>query len=504
MRQPARWKWERRAGLLAAVGAVLLAAAPAWGDSYVYVANLHGTISQFGRSDGQAPNPPVVGGLVPLSPATVNVPGSPYGIAVAEGDAADPPYHGTFLYATNGGFVGRVSQYQLGLGGLLSATTSVEAGGLPRGVAVARNGNSVFAANQGANTASQFLLEPGAPSFLPMSPGEVAAGSSPAGVAVGPAAAYVTNRAGDTVSQYSLSVYEGGDSTCDGPGCALALSPKSPPAVATGDSPFGVAVSPNGRSVYVTNAGSNSVSQYAADGAGALSPKSPATIATQSIPLGVAISPDGRSLYVANQGSDSVSQYTVDASTGVLTPKSPATVAAGGEPTAVAVSVDGKSVYVTNLDDGTVSQYVVGGDGALTPMKPATVKVGTEPYAIAVSPDMPRKVGRAIRVVHGPVRVNRRRVAAIPVSCPTRLDRCRVGVTVRVVGSPRVIARGRVTVRGARKAGARVRLSRRAYTSLRRRGRMRVRVAARALHAAGNRSRHATTVTLRASAEGNR
>ena len=61
-----------------------------------------------------------------------------------------------------------------------------------------------------------------------------------------------------------------------------------------------MAVSPDGGSVYVTNVGDDSVSQYDVGAGGALSPKSPATVAAGDGPYGVAVSPDGGSVYVAN------------------------------------------------------------------------------------------------------------------------------------------------------------------------------------------------------------
>ena len=60
-------------------------------------------------------------------------------------------------------------------------------------------------------------------------------------------------------------------------------------------------------------------------------------------------SADSSFAYVTNVGSDNVSQYDVGAG-GVLAPMSPATVAAGDTPVGVAVSPDGGSVYVTNVE----------------------------------------------------------------------------------------------------------------------------------------------------------
>src|SRR5437588_9700604 len=90
-------------------------------------------------------------------------------------------------------------------------------------------------------------------------------------------------------------------------------------------------------SAYVANAGSANVSQYAIATAGELSALTPATVAAGSLPVGVAVTPDGKSAYVTNLASGSVSQYDIDALTGALSPKTPATVAAGTKPFGIAV-----------------------------------------------------------------------------------------------------------------------------------------------------------------------
>ena len=76
--------------------------------------------------------------------------------------------------------------------------------------------------------------------------------------------------------------------------------------------PRGVAVSPNGASVYVTNATSNNVSQYDVGAGGALTPKSPATVASGTGPYGVAASPDGASVYVTAASSNAVDVFRRD------------------------------------------------------------------------------------------------------------------------------------------------------------------------------------------------
>jgi hypothetical protein len=139
---------------------------------------------------------------------------------------------------------------------------------------------------------------------------------------------YVTNRNDGTVSQYAVGA-DGG------------LSPLSPAAVTASPSPEGIAVSPDGKSVYV--AMGSGVAQFDVGPGGGLVPKSPATVPAGS-PSGIAVSPDGKSVYAASGGA--ISQFDLGAG-GTLTPKSPATVPAVGH--YLAVSPDGTSVYLTSV-----------------------------------------------------------------------------------------------------------------------------------------------------------
>ena len=54
----------------------------------------------------------------------------------------------------------------------------------------------------------------------------------------------------------------------------------------------------------------SNISEYSRNAeTGALTAQSPATIATEAFPEGIAISPDGKSVYATNHGSGSVSEY---------------------------------------------------------------------------------------------------------------------------------------------------------------------------------------------------
>ena len=73
---------------------------------------------------------------------------------------------------------------------------------------------------------------------------------------------------------------------------------RSPPYI----SPFDVAVTPDGRHVYVTDDGSNTVLVIAT-----ATNRVTATIPVGNTPHGVAVTPDGRHVYVANNLSNTVS-----------------------------------------------------------------------------------------------------------------------------------------------------------------------------------------------------
>jgi hyaluronoglucosaminidase len=114
-------------------------------------------------------------------------------------------------------------------------------------------------------------------------------------------------------------------------------------------------------------------------------------VATTPYAYAIAVTPDGRSVYVTNNSSPAtVSEYTVDPETGALSPKSPATVPVGqGVPLGIALTPNGKSAYVTNYSEatGTISQFNIDPlTGVLTPKTPATVPAGTLPQRVAISP----------------------------------------------------------------------------------------------------------------------
>ncbi|HTM50278.1 MAG TPA: beta-propeller fold lactonase family protein [Bryobacteraceae bacterium] len=95
-----------------------------------------------------------------------------------------------------------------------------------------------------------------------------------------------------------------------------------------------------------------------------------------SDPEQFAISPDGKTLYVSNEDDGGLSFVDV-ASGKVVT-----TLKTGEEPEGVTLSPDGRQVYVTSENDGTVSVIDIGGSKVLK-----TIKVGRRPRSIAFLPN---------------------------------------------------------------------------------------------------------------------
>jgi 6-phosphogluconolactonase len=80
-----------------------------------------------------------------------------------------------------------------------------------------------------------------------------------------------------------------------------------------------IAVSPDGRFLYVSNRGQDSIVRFAVGADGRLA-DAEAVSSGGARPRFFALGPDGRSLYAANQGSDLIVGFDIDAETGRLSP----------------------------------------------------------------------------------------------------------------------------------------------------------------------------------------
>src|SRR5579859_2862025 len=144
----------------------------------------------------------------------------------------------------------------------------------------------------------------------------------------------------------------------------------SSPTIATGSGPFGIAVTPNGKYVYVTNSGDSTLSAYKIGSDGGLTSivLSGSVATTLNVPEIPAIDPTSTFLYVPNLSPaptpGTVSGFTI-AADGTLALVGAAATTAGVSPFGTAIDPAGKFLFVTNSGDGTVSVFPIGGGGAL-------------------------------------------------------------------------------------------------------------------------------------------
>ncbi|MCX4241365.1 lactonase family protein [Paraliomyxa miuraensis] len=173
----------------------------------------------------------------------------------------------------------------------------------------------------------------------------------------------VPHRTPDLIGQYALDEATGTVS-------AGAVPQASAPA---GTGPRHLVFHPDGGHAYVSDEFSDSVSVYAFDASsGQLT-----HLATEStIPAGfdgsnntcadVHITPDGRFVYVSNRGHDSLAMFAVDPVTGLLT--SLGQVSTEPRPREFEVSPRGRYVFAAGQDSGMVASYAIDQEtGVLTP-----------------------------------------------------------------------------------------------------------------------------------------
>jgi YVTN family beta-propeller protein len=136
-------------------------------------------------------------------------------------------------------------------------------------------------------------------------------------------------------------------------------------AIAVGDEPNGVALSPNGSRAYVANTVSGTVSVLSVNPAGTPVATLLTTVDVGTEPYGLALTPNGQRLYVSNARSNNVSVINTATNTVV------ATIAnVGFEPRGIAVSNDGdgddtdETVYVTQFLSLPIAGKIDGADDA--------------------------------------------------------------------------------------------------------------------------------------------
>jgi YVTN family beta-propeller protein len=158
--------------------------------------------------------------------------------------------------------------------------------------------------------------------------------------------------------------------------------------VTLGDKPFGTALSPDGRTLLVSNDGQSTQSLQVVDtGTGSVR-QTIAYTSPEALFVGLAFSPDGRHAYASAGGNNRIRAYDVQEG-GTLTESAsihlPETNPAGATvnhfPAGITVSPDGRTLWSANSLSNSVSIL------DLTARTARIVPVGSNPYAVAISPD---------------------------------------------------------------------------------------------------------------------
>src|SRR5579863_4225341 len=136
-----------------------------------------------------------------------------------------------------------------------------------------------------------------------------------------------------------------------------------------GPGAFSVSFTPSGDAIVSETGGANgsAVSSYAVLGDGMLSPISSSVPTLGAANCWNAVTPDGRFVYVSNAGSSTISGFSIAAG-GSLSTLSGTVV--GANPTGatnldITVSTDGKFLYTLNSQNGTIGIFAIQKDGTL-------------------------------------------------------------------------------------------------------------------------------------------
>jgi 6-phosphogluconolactonase len=312
---------------------------------------------------------------------------------------------GAVFVATQGD--SSVSSYSIDLStGILSVTgSSLPAGNIPSAMILAPSGTALFVLDSNSatppNSPACTLPSPGSirsytvnsDGTLAAGTGSAQAGSIPLAMAIDSAGHFLfvanqglqCNPASGTISVFTIQ-----DKTLtEVPGSPF---PSAAPLAPNGTGPSGVAVTPDGKFLYVSNQYDNTVTAYAVDANGALTRGLVVPVGTA--PSALSITRDGGFLYVAN--SSTVSGFAIcnQVVTSCIDPNSPdgtisavagSPFSAGIGPIAIVAAPSGKFLFVVNRHSNQISEYKIAlGTGVLTPNTQAEISTGFDPVSAAI------------------------------------------------------------------------------------------------------------------------
>jgi len=269
---------------------------------------------------------------------------------------------GAVYLQTNDAEKNEIVAYARAADGSLSYVGAYETGGrgtgkphLPsqKSVLLAEDGQWLLVANAGSGEVSLFAVEDGS---ARLSDTVSSGGSTPTSVAVHEQLVYVLNNGSASIDGFVIA---------DGKLEPLADSKR--PLSDEGADGAQIAFSPDGKTLVVTERGTNSISAYAIDDRGYAD--GPTTIPSAGqTPYGFDFTDDGALVVTEAFGGDTgkaaACSYAIVAP-GRLKPVSGSVSDTRSEVCWAAVTKDGRFVYVTNFGDCTISSYSIGDDGGI-------------------------------------------------------------------------------------------------------------------------------------------
>jgi 6-phosphogluconolactonase (cycloisomerase 2 family) len=220
-------------------------------------------------------------------------------------------------------------------------------------VVLGDDGQWLLVANAGSDELSLFAVETDG---LRLADRVGSAGRTPTSVAISGALVYVLNNASASIAGFTI----------DG-GRLVGLDGSARPLSSDDADPAQVAFSPDGRTLAVTERGTDSISTFAIDDRGCAT--GPTTIAAAGqTPYGFDFTADGAMIvteaFGGAVGAAAASSYAITAA-GQVAPVTASVRDTRSEVCWAAVTNDSRFAYVTNFGDGTISSYEIGDDGTL-------------------------------------------------------------------------------------------------------------------------------------------
>ena len=281
--------------------------------------------------------------------------------------------------------------------GLLTAGgTGVATGSVPTAMLLAPSGTALFIANSGTNDISAYSVK--SDGSLTAAGATQPAGMTPLSMAMdsGGKFLFVANQGlqidpnSGTVSVFAVS------------GTTLAEVPGSPfrvavPGAPGGTGPSGLAVTPDGKFLYVANQFDSTLTKFSVDGSGVLTLGPVVPVGTT--PSAVGMTPDGGFLYVGNASTVSAFAICNQVLTSCNDPTSPdgsltavagSPFSAGIGPVAIVASPSGKFLFVVNRLSNQISEYKIAtGTGVLTPNTQSQISTGANPVGATIRLERP-------------------------------------------------------------------------------------------------------------------